>query len=185
MANWTATGMGAVALLICGTGIARGQTPVVLHVTSYDRIPQHELAAAEGEVVDLYGKIGVRTAWTGGAAAQAEPDDGLHLDVIFVTDAMAARKQSNTAAFGQASHTTRKAYIYYGRIRSYSRQTGSNPACVLALVLAHELGHMLLPEYSHAPSGLMVGEWSGRIVRVPDFLPQQALAIRAMLSQRR
>jgi hypothetical protein len=185
MAKWAATLAAVAAILMGAAGMVRGDTPVVLHVTSYERIPQGELAAAQRDVIDTYRKIGVRTVWTDGVAADAEPDGALHLDVIFVTEEMAARKQPNPAAFGEAARQTRKAYIYYGRIRAHSVETRCDPGRVLGFVLAHELGHLLLPEYSHAPAGLMAAERAGRIFVVPDFLPQQAATIRAMLSEQR
>jgi hypothetical protein len=154
---------------------------VVFHVTSYERIPAGELATAQQAVVEVYGKIGVRVAWAGGIAAEATVDGARHIDIIFLTAAMADRKQPNARAFGQASHATRRAYIYYARVLTYAMRSASDPGVVLGLVLAHEIGHVLLPEYSHAPSGLMRAEWNGRVAAIPGFLPEQAVTIRTML----
>ena len=61
-------------------------------------------------------------------------------------------------------------------------RTNGDPATTLALVLAHEIGHLLLPEYSHAPSGLMRAHWEGRVDNIPSFIPAQATTIRMMLA---
>jgi hypothetical protein len=155
---------------------------VVLHVTDYELVPGGLLAEAQKAASDVYARIGVRLVWTDGSAKLAAADGSLHLDVTILNATMTARRAPAPGTFGQASYITRCAYIYYRRIIWYALQSGSDPARVLALVLAHEVGHMLLPEYSHAPSGLMRATWDRRIVHVPDFMPAQAATIRTMLT---
>src|SRR5262249_47183034 len=113
-------------------------------------------------------------------------DGALHLNVILLSAEMTARRQPAPApmTLGQASRETRRAFIYSARVINHAIQTGSDPSWVLALVLAHEVGHMLLPVYSHTTSGLMRPYWEGRIAAIPDFLPSQAEEIRRD-SQRR
>ena len=41
---------------------------------------------------------------------------------------------------------------------------------------------MLLPVYSHTRDGIMRAEWSGHIATIPNFVPEQAAAIRSRLS---
>ena len=55
---------------------------------------------------------------------------------------------------------------------------------VFGLVLAHEIGHMLLPRYSHTALGLMKAGWVGAISAIPEFLPEQAATIRTLLAAR-
>jgi hypothetical protein len=179
--------MMAAGALIGGSRATAAETAdadVVLHVTSYERIPAAEMAAAQQAVVQVYGRIGVRIAWAGGVAAEATADGARHVDVIFLTAAMADRKQPNASAFGQASHVTGRAYIYPARILAHASRTSSDPELVLGLVLAHEIGHVLLPEYSHTPSGLMRAQWQGRLVAIPGFLPEQAATIRTLIAAR-
>ena len=176
--------MVAAGVVIAGAramAAEQGAAGVVLHVTSYERIPAGELAAAQQAVVQVYGMIGVHVAWAGGVAAEAPVDGARHVDVIFLRAAMADRKQPNARALGQASHVTGRAYIYYARVLAHATRSASDPGVVLGLVLAHEIGHVLLPEYSHASSGLMRAEWNGRIVAIPGFLPEQAATIRTTL----
>ena len=175
------------------TAIALGATPqsafadshlqtVVLHVTDYSHMPAKELEQAERLASDAYARVGVDVIWTDGCAAQAGADEALHLDVVILTAAMTARRHPPALAFGQAAHETRHAFIYGARITEHAFQTGSDPRWVLGLVLAHEVGHMLLPTYGHTPSGLMRAFWEGRVVAIPDFLPAQAATIRTQLA---
>jgi hypothetical protein len=116
------------------------------------------------------------------ATPRAAADGALHLDVIILDTVMTARMQPAPMAFGKASHVARRAFIYSTRVIDHAIETRSDPRWVLGLVLAHEVGHMLLPVYSHSPSGLMRADWEGRLTTIPDFLPAQAAEIRAQLT---
>jgi hypothetical protein len=171
---------------VIGPGRALGASPdmptVVLHVNHLVDVPADQLAEAQKIATRTYANIGVRLVWTGGFARATAPDGALHLDVILLGAAAADRKNANRMAFGQAGRVIRRAYIYYSRIADHARETSTHLAMILAFVLAHEVGHMLLPEYSHAPSGLMRARWEGRLMFVPDFAADQAATIRALLT---
>jgi hypothetical protein len=157
-------------------------TPVVLHVTDYAHLVAGELLEAQRLAAQVYERIGVRITWSDGCGAEAAADGALHLDVILLDKKMTAQRQPAPMVFGQASHVTRRAFIYSARVIDHAIETRSDPRRVLGLVLAHEVGHMLLPVYSHAPSGLMRAYWEGRLTTIPDFLPAQAAEIRAQLA---
>jgi len=177
-----------VAAAVVASAMATGQTlsaapdvpTVVLHLTSLIDVPPNDLANAQKTAAESYARIGVRLVWTDVLARAA--DGALHLEVILLGEQTADGKNANRTAFGQAGRATGRAYIYCARIADYARHSGSDPARVLALVLAHEVGHMLLPQHSHTPSGLMRGTWTGRIVRVPHFTADQAVTIRTLLT---
>ena len=153
-------------------------------MTNNAQVPAGQFAEARRAVVTVYANIGVHVIWAGGVAATAPVDGALHLDVILLNAAMAKRHQPNTAAFGQASRETKRAYIFCERTLEHAHSTGTDPGRMLGLVLAHEIGHMLLPRHSHTAAGLMKAEWIGTITAIPEFLPEQAETIRTLLSKR-
>jgi hypothetical protein len=179
----------AVAVAVLGIVVeprwvlAAPQPAVVLHVSDLAGVPPRYRADAQRAATRTYERIGVRLVWTDGDAAHAPADGALHLDVIIETGATTDQNHANQAALGEAGRVTRRAYIYYSRIVAHASRTEVDPARLLATVLAHEIGHMLLPEYSHSPVGLMRAEWWGRIPVVPDFTDEQAATIRALLMQ--
>jgi hypothetical protein len=172
-------------LMACGDAYA-AQTEagtVVLHVTDYAHVQPTEMALAQEHASRVYANAGVRLVWTDGCAAAANPDGARHLDVVVLSAAMAERYNPPPRTFGQASPVTKRALIFYGRAIVHAIESHSDPALLLGLVLAHEVGHMLLPAPSHASSGVMRADWDGRkIVRIPDFLPPQATTIRALVA---
>ena len=58
----------------------------------------------------------------------------------------------------------------------------AQPDGFMGAVMTHEVGHLLLPAFSHSPSGIMRARWDERIVRVPDFTVEQGMTIRALLA---
>jgi hypothetical protein len=86
---------------------------------------------------------------------------------------------------GRASRPTSRAYIFYDRVFDHARMTGSDVSRLLAGVIAHEVGHLLLPALSHAPSGIMRAHWDRQMVRVPDFTVDQGATIRTRLAAAR
>jgi hypothetical protein len=181
----TATVAASVVLACLSSGsMARAAElrRVVLDLTDYQPVATAELGDAQQLVVQAYARIGVELAWAGWSDGAPSEDASLRVRVTILNGPMSTRNNPDVSALGEGSHGARQAYIYYARIVDFARRTQSDPARVLAVVLAHELGRVLLPDYSHAPSGLMRPTWDGRIVNVPPFLPAQATTIRHQLA---
>jgi hypothetical protein len=180
-----------VAVMLATAAIAAAGRPafattedvplVILHVTDYALVSGRNLETAEHIAARVYAKIGVLLRWVDGHAATAAPDGAIHLDVVILNADMTAHRHAPPDALGQGRRESRRASIYYERIIEYACRTRGDLDQIFALTLAHEVGHMLLPEYSHSHSGLMRATWKGRIVGLPDFLPSQAAAIRRLL----
>jgi len=163
--------------------IDREVATVVLHVRDFHGVPPSEFADARRGASEIYRRIGVRLVWTDGSARLDAVARCLNVDIVILDRTMADRNNPEPTTFGQASHMTRRAYIYYSRIVAFVTRTHSNPDRVLALVLAHELGHVLLPEYSHTADGIMRPNLHGQILKLPRFASAQAMTIRtAVLS---
>jgi hypothetical protein len=172
-----------VSCLSSGTVETAAELPrVILHLTEYEQVPPDELRDAQEQVDLAYRRIGVQIEWAAQPMGDMPRDGSLHVSVVILNDPMSAKYNADVNALGQGSHITKHAYIYYPRIVGYAQHTHSSTGRVLAVVMAHELGHVLLPEFSHVRSGLMQPTWQGRIVNVPPFLPAQASTIRELLT---
>jgi hypothetical protein len=181
----TVAGMMFGALMAAGDSYA-DPTPVatiVLHVTDYQHVPPRRLAEAQKLAAAVYNRIGVKLVWTDGVRSQAAADGCTHVDMVILDRAMSDRSNPDPTAEGQASHATKRAAIYYPRVVNHAAKTQSDPTRALAVVLAHELGHVLLPAYSHTREGLMRASSEGRVVKVPNFATHQADTIRALAAQ--
>jgi hypothetical protein len=55
--------------------------------------------------------------------------------------------------------------LFYDAVTDVARRYGSPRDEILAVGLAHELGHALLPAPSHASTGIMQARWEGDDIR--------------------
>jgi hypothetical protein len=60
-----------------------------------------------------------------------------------------------TGWLGLANHASRRAWVFCGRIVTQVTESSTVLSRTIGYVLAHEVGHLILPEYSHASDVLM------------------------------
>jgi hypothetical protein len=159
---------------------------VVVHVSDYRGIAPRDLRSAEQLAVEVYRAIGVQVIWTDELSDPAQPDGSFHVHVVLLSRAMTVMKCQEESlpdsTLGRATKPSRRAWIFYDRIADHAARVRSAVSHPLAIVLAHEIGHLLLPTYSHSPSGIMRADVEGSLVRVPKFTNEQGAAIRGLLA---
>jgi hypothetical protein len=143
---------------------------MLVHLVDYAGVPGLELARATGESSKLWSKIGVKTAWKDGEdahaqiAARVDGVPALGVVVVILNDEMARKmivaEHRAEGVLGRAVPEAGRAYIFYDRVKSASRQLSAVQGVLLGEVFAHELGHLLLG-HNHSPDGLMRAQ--------PDF----------------
>jgi len=156
---------------------------IIVHVVNHAGIAPEDLARAEHEATRIYAAAGVRTVWVAEDESAAVP--GLHLRVLLLHRDMARRMITKARVaddvLGQAARPTGRAYIFTHRVTEVGVQYGRDFAWVLGQVLAHEVGHLVLPTYSHSSRGIMR---AGLIVRSATnqlFTTEQGAAIRTFV----
>jgi hypothetical protein len=119
------------------------------------------LLGAEKEAQRIYAAAGLRTFWVNDERIPGRVRLGRvrYLRILLLCPKMSARKISadevRDNVLAQAGHTTGRAYIFIHRVMAAALRLESNPEIVLGRVLAHEVGHLLLPRPGHARTGLM------------------------------
>jgi hypothetical protein len=191
MAGTTRTAYLAAALAAAATGAAApsavahpAELAVVLHVANFANVPARDLAAAEAEATRVYDDIGVRLVWTEQAMGPADEDGARHLAVLLLSDEMTERKIQERGignnVLGVALNVTRRAYIFRSRIAWFAAIKAQEGNTLLGRVIAHEVGHLLLPLDSDSTDGIMCGDLMARRARL-RFNPVQGETIRARL----
>ena len=79
------------------------------------------------------------------------------------------------------------AYVFYARIVDVAQATRKDTASILGHVLAHEMGHLLLPANAHSRSGVMRANWNSQQMEravngLLQFTPEQGELIRNNVS---
>jgi hypothetical protein len=76
------------------------------------------------------------------------------------------------------------ATVSFGRVTELSLYVSRSRGQILGYVIAHEIGHVLLPAADHSPVGIMRAYWSRAVLELAGalsvaFTPEEAQAIRA------
>ena len=181
----------AAGLAATGGSVASAQNPddaltVTLHVADYAAISPRDLAAAEAYATAIYAAAGIQTVWTDAPWVPGEPRSP-HLRVVILSHEMTAKKCRESrlgrgvmgvAVDGAPEGGGRIAYIFADRIGQTAMQYLARFDRALAHAMAHEVGHLLLGDHSHAPAGLMTADWCPLERHLRTLTPEQAQVIR-------
>jgi hypothetical protein len=174
---------------------------VNVRIHDYAALDKGPLGRTQSKVSAYYRAINVETKWrttiqmplervalqNGNPAQTSEPRD---LTVIILSHSMALGKQLPDGAVGSATSTMeangRIAYVLYDRVVAAALSAGWDPVDLMGVVIAHEIGHLLLPYGSHSSDGLMRGHWDTNTLRGIDprtlrFSVDQAEQMRQVL----
>lgn len=176
-----------------------GELSLTLRIHDYSRVPSDSLSRATAIVTRTYEKIGVRTEWMGVARPaeqrdasrrrdETPPRPAAQLTIIILTPEMAARAHVAEQVLGYAAVPDEGmgsiAFAVYERVRAAARKIPANEAELLGFVMAHEIGHLVLPRGSQPDTtGLMKNHWQVRDLQrldllTLDFSAEQARQVR-------
>jgi hypothetical protein len=167
--------------------VGAAQTPhpsVLLRITNAAGISPETIHKALRETTRIYETAAVQLVWvTDGAAQDAGPPTGL--DVVLLSKFDAERILSRTrlpaTVLGVAPRDTGRAYIFCDRIQWRALIDGVPIETVLGRVVAHEVGHHLLPGEGHSKRGIMQERLNYSPKAAPGFTAEQAVLIRARM----
>ena len=192
---WTVlTGWSVLALWLVG-GTASAQTAglvptapdpdpvVVVAIEDPQRLLRRGLPFARAIVRDTFRTAGVTVVWE--APPTGTADRTLTITLISSTDAPADVSLDATGVAPSPGDGTRgvRAFVFVDRVTAYAEEHGVSLSHVLACVMAHEIGHLLLPPNAHVPEGVMQRGWHPRqfppkAAGVPGFPADQARLLR-------
>jgi hypothetical protein len=190
MSRWTLTVVMAIGLTgTARTASAQSGDPftVLVHVTNHAEIPQGVLTQALAEASRIYGGIGVKLGWSESAATY-------HFMIRITSKPFTGSGVMDHHTLGATPGTKQArgtlAYAFYNSIERLAWGSGTDVGVILGHVIAHELGHLLLPHDSHTMLGVMGSRWDGAQVNGAKtgeltFTRDQAKAIRQRLQNGR
>jgi hypothetical protein len=184
------TVLSAAILVVSGAArhaTAQNDTPrIAWRIVDYAGVSTRVLQLAKAEARRVYTSIGVDLQLEGEMGAAAPRT----VSVIILDAHRADQKDLSSHALGAAPGTPTGrgsiAYILYDRVESAARRHGRVTGELLGLVIAHEIGHLLLPYNAHTPNSIMQGDWNEAFMLAAPavtFSPDQASLIRAGLSE--
>jgi hypothetical protein len=150
----------ALAVVIAGVAFERSATAEPRHLKTIAIVVVNEAAVredllkhAQRQATRIYEPLDVALKWTDSMIA--EPT-ALRLTIKIVPYSKLGHGED---AMGLAIKGGNLAYVFYGRVSDFAEQHQLETATVLAHVIAHEMGHLLLPNRPHSSSGIMRASW--------------------------
>jgi hypothetical protein len=127
--------------------------------------PPTVLAGAEAAATGVFRQAGIDTTWRHASDVNATPDRltvrvaAEDLESVIIVNLMSAPMEARVreagTALGFAVAGGRFANIMYGRVERLAQGTSTDLATVLGHVIAHEIGHLLLPPNADSSGGIM------------------------------
>jgi hypothetical protein len=168
---------------------------ITVRVYNYARVPSPVLVGAERQTAKIFGNSGVATAWLdcclsaaeAGTPACERPSGAADLNLQLLAPSMAQALAPDHDTFGIALTVkdvpAADAFIFYGRILDLAKTGYVREREILAAVMTHEIGHLLLGP-GHSPSGIMRAKWTWDELEMVRsglllFTPDQSALLRA------
>jgi hypothetical protein len=174
---------------------------VSISVHNYADVPAVLLSAAEDQAREIFRHAGLETVWLNCSPKlerlELEPRscyfaDTTHLTLKISPRAVNAQVRDRIDVLGTAYPDENGvgffAYVFYDRVQEIAQRRRLGHA-LLADVMAHEIGHLLLGSNSHSISGIMCAHWSDKELRnisegAMSFVPAQSRIMRDRLRSR-
>ena len=164
--------------------------PLSVAIHDYAALPPPVVERAKRVAATIYGRIGVSVKWLEKSQAGAElptnpaacPDSPTALiHVRLFGRSLHSRRPPGDLGFSVSGTTL--ASVLVERVENVAIRMNQNVGALLGVVIAHEIGHLLLPPNSHAPGVMAAKIDFSRIEHGgPSFDPGQATMVRARIA---
>ena len=142
-----------------------------LRIMNHAQLSSETLQRAAQEVSIIYRVAGIATTWV--EASPSSRPGNASVDIALMSDALAEthvrQRGFRHDDLGYAIRAARRAYIFCRHIHDIEIEFSRDPGEVLGLVIAHEVGHLLLPDDAHSAHGIMRTTFDLRSRQRPYF----------------
>src|SRR6516164_8722210 len=175
-----------------------------IHVYNHTEVDPKTLMEAEKVATRIFRRAGVESRWVEGAlTSEHKQEDSpsrrpfgptdIQLDILPLLMAGRFGLPNNVMGLAPGAGPDRRlVYVFYSNVEALARRqsrTHVGTALILGHAMAHEIGHLLLDQQSHSPTGIMRGDWNLKDLQDAVFgyllfTPQQAEVIRTEVGRR-
>jgi len=142
---------------------------VTVQIRDYARVKEKSLAKAKEIVARMYKRAGVGIEWLQDvpqdAGARESRDPAAQLTIDIVTASIAKRRGYANDVLGYVSVPPeggmgRIGYVVYERIKDVAAGGSSSTGDILGIIIAHDIGRLILGAGSGTLNGVMTRTWS-------------------------
>jgi hypothetical protein len=133
-------------------------TAIEIVVVNEAAVSEEVLAEARVQATRIYAPMGIKPVWTDSIAAGPSPAPEIdrRLTMKIVSHSKIGHVED---VMGFAFKGGNMAYVFYTRVKDFAQQRQISVAKILGHALAHEMGHLLMPQRRHSLSGIMRTNW--------------------------
>jgi hypothetical protein len=189
MANIRCIGTIAVAILGITSTAEAGQDdrPTIgVHLENHAALRPSLIHAAGNQLTRIVDEAGIRVVWSERRDhADCARFLTIHVNLMSLAmeDRLARTAGVGSHVLGVAARGARRVYVFWSRVDAHVSRTSSSTGDALGVVIAHELGHVLLPPDSHAPASIMHENYLVHRSYEQRFTPAQAAAMRTFVAE--
>jgi hypothetical protein len=181
---------------------------IILHVSDYSGMQPASVVEAKRATEAVFRPAGIDVRWRGWPSTISCEVSGLpcdaandgvnevnHFVVVVLPEHMARKIATGPLQFGAAVVSEQgglptHAYVFADRVKDYATSERAPWSGLLGVMIAHEVGHLLLGNNSHFPAGIMRGQWRTGEVKLAlmgalTFTTRQAEQMRSDVRRRR
>lgn len=158
------------------TAAAEKRPMVAVRIQNLPDVPEWLAEGARRQATRIYAAAGVDLLWT-----EDDGDGRARRVTVTMVTGRRADPMLPPRVLGRAFRGANLTYVHVGRVVALARRRGVTPGTLLGNVIAHELGHILLPTAGHSGRGIMTETLNLLTTSAVGFTPEQAVAIRATL----
>ena len=141
-----------------------------------------EIATAQARAGFIFAEAGLRVSWLAQAAGVAAQSSHERIMLVVLDPADGNRViTGDVRRLGFAVPPAHRVYVHYARVYDLARDHGVQPGWFLGVVMAHELGHVLLPRGGHTADGIMAASLMPDPKCPPAFSREEARQLRGRL----
>jgi hypothetical protein len=160
--RWSATVVGLAGMLVWApTASGSGdEVRVTVHVENHARVAAAEWGVVQREIEDIYRRTGITLTWAGPLLVPFSevPKDGVRrvaVVLVNIQEPFDGSALDTADVLGRAVPGISRAWVFANRVSEMTKVGAIDPTLLLARVVAHEIGHLLLESRAHAPHGIM------------------------------
>ncbi len=189
MQNWTMGLAVLIGVLTAPTAKAEVNETLSIRVlvVNQAKVPEATLQEGERHATRIFSGVGITLLWTNTKPGEPYYEAASQMRIVILPDSRTERSRRLAIAHSE----NMAAYAFYKRIVDLAEHNGADVARLLGHVIAHEIGHLLLPYDSHSSPGVMRAEWDraqfedmakGLLTFTPDQADLIRTRVRGMLT---
>jgi hypothetical protein len=140
---------------------------ILLVAVDHAQVPEQVLTRAKAEAARIYRSAGIKLVWSDTLDFSVpqmilnivSKPTGARLTIPGSLAVKAADSRVLGVAPGHKNRRDLAVWAFYERILDVATILGVDPGLLLGHVIAHEMGHLLLPYDAHSQTGLMRAGW--------------------------